>query len=369
MFNVDLIAGTRPNFVKVASLIAAQRSFPKLGNKFNFRIVHTGQHYDARLSKIFFEQLALPSPNVNFGVGSGSQATQTAGIMCHYEDWLSTSSCDLAVVVGDVNSTVACALTAAKMNVLLAHVEAGIRSGDKSMPEEINRIATDSITDLFFTTSRSAADFLISCGHAEDQVFFVGNTMIDTLKNNEAKFARPKDLNSNVAPKGRYLLLTMHRPSNVDKKSQFLENLHIISDLACGLDIIFPVHPRNKDIWNNSVGLPNNIKVIEPQPYLEFCWLLKNCKAVITVSGGVTEEATYLGIPCLTLRESTERPETVDVGTNVLVGTDPRDLEVYLKQIFNGQFKNGSVPDLWDGQTGRRIPRILTEILPNKCSD
>jgi len=360
---IDIIVGARPNFMKVASLFIAAKQSKKVFLPFKFRLVHTGQHYDPSMSGAFFEQLGIPQPDINLEVGSGSQAEQTAGIMIGYEKLLQQDRADLCIVVGDVNSTMACAITAQKNGVKVAHIEAGIRSGDWSMPEEINRMVTDAITDYFFTTSETANQNLQALGVSEERIFFVGNTMIDTLLHHIGQIRCPsfwRDLD--LSPKS-YFVLTLHRPGNVDQSDGFRDLLQAIGESARGVPVIFPVHPRSLKKVREIGEVPENIHLVEPQPYLEFTYLVKNAKAVITDSGGITEEATVLDIPCMTLRDSTERPETISVGSNELVGTRPENIKPFIKKLFDGTWKRGGIPEKWDGQAGLRILTHLEKIL------
>ena len=358
---IDIIAGARPNFMKIAPIIHAIHK--KKNNTLKYRLIHTGQHYDNNMSNDFFEQLEIPLPHVNLGVGSGSQAKQTAQIMIKYEELLLKEPTNLCLVVGDVNSTMACAIVARKLCISVAHVEGGIRSGDWTMPEEINRKVTDSITNYFFTTSKFANDNLKHAGVHDSSIFFVGNTMIDTLLANIEKLKKPGFWDTFNLKENEYFVLTMHRPSNVDEKTILSENLHTILEGANGMPVIFPVHPRTVKKIFELENLPLNLHCVDPQPYLEFNYLVKNAKAVITDSGGITEEATILGIPCLTLRESTERPETIEIGTNELVGSRPKSLLTNFTQIMNGKWKKGEIPEKWDGKTGDRIVNALHKIL------
>ena len=355
---VDIIAGARPNFIKVSPIIKSLKEKQKLGNSnLRFRLIHTGQHYDKKMSNDFFNQLGIPNPNINFNVGSGSQAEQTSAIMIAYEKLLLKKPSDLCLVVGDVNSTLACSISAKKLSIPVAHVEAGLRSGDLSMPEEINRILTDSITDFFFTTSSYANENLIRSGVPSKNIFFVGNTMIDTLKENLDKLIEPKIIKT--LNKKKYLVLTLHRPSNVDNSTNLKNILKELSQAAKGLEILFPVHPRTAKILKKINFHPKNVKFLDPLSYLEFIFIVKNSSAVITDSGGITEETTYLKIPCLTLRDSTERPETIKVGTNKLLGRNPNKLKFYLKKIIEGKWKKGKIPQKWDGKTSKRIVDII----------
>ncbi|MBF0436905.1 MAG: UDP-N-acetylglucosamine 2-epimerase (non-hydrolyzing) [Magnetococcales bacterium] len=356
---IDIIAGARPNFMKIAPIIHALETRKRQGGRLNYRLVHTGQHYDARMSGDFFTQLSIPHPHVNLEVGSGSQAEQTAAIMLGYERVLQAQPCQLCLVVGDVTSTMACAIVAQKCRVPVAHVEAGIRSGDWGMPEEINRLVTDAITNFFFTTSTVANDNLRNTGVDAGRIFFVGNTMIDTLLANLPRLRPPPFWESLALQPGSYLVLTLHRPSNVDSSAPLSHLLHTIGAQSRGLPVIFPVHPRTAKMLGTLDPLPEHLHLVEPQPYLEFNHLVRHAKAVITDSGGITEETTVLGIPCLTLRNSTERPETITLGTNELIGTDPANLKPYLDRLFAGQWKQGGIPEKWDGGTGGRIVAIL----------
>ena len=360
---IDIIAGARPNFMKIASIIRALESRKAQGGSLRYRLVHTGQHYDARMSGDFFEQLGIPTPDVNLKVGSGTQAEQTAVIMTAYEALLLGERSALCLVVGDVTSTMACAIVAQKLHVPVAHVEAGIRSGDWTMPEEINRMVTDAITNWYFTTSEVANANLRRFGVAEDRIFFVGNTMIDTLLANLDRLRPPPFWDElGLEPEG-YFVVTLHRPANVDASGPFARMLEAIAEGTRGLPVIFPVHPRTAKTLQALPGFPPSIRLVDPQPYLEFNWLVKHARAVMTDSGGITEETTVMGVPCLTLRDTTERPETVTVGTNELIGTNPARLRPALDRLFAGQWKKGSIPEKWDGQTGERIVAALERLL------
>ncbi len=363
MTTIDIIAGARPNFMKIAPIIRALKGHQARGGSLRYRLVHTGQHYDAKLSGIFFVQLGIPQPDVNLEVGSGTQAEQTAAIMTGYEKLLLHSPAALCLVVGDVTSTMACSIVARKLGIAVAHVEAGIRSGDWEMPEEINRVVTDAITTWFFTTSEVANSNLRRSGIPDDRIFFVGNTMVDTLLDNIERLTEPgcfRDLN--LRP-GEYFVTTLHRPVNVDTPVRLVQWLRAIAQGARGLPVIFPVHPRTAKTLAHLDALPANLHLVDPQPYLEFNYLVKHSKAVITDSGGVTEEATVMGVPCLTLRDTTERPETVTFGTNELVGTDPAALDPALERLFAGRWKRGQIPNLWDGHAGERIISQLEKLV------
>ena len=360
---IDIIAGARPNFMKIAPIIRALDTRQSAGGCLHYRLVHTGQHYDARMSSDFFEQLGIPEPDINLEVGSGSQAEQTAAIMTRYERLLLKEPSQVCLVVGDVTSTMACAIAARKLCIPVAHVEAGIRSGDWSMPEEINRIVTDAISNWFFTTSEVANANLLRAGVEESRIFFVGNTMIDTLLANLPRLRQPPLWGELGLQAGCYFVLTLHRPTNVDRGDDFARLLAAIDAGTRGLPVVFPVHPRTAKTIHELADVPASVLLVDPQPYLEFNYLVRSAKAVITDSGGITEETTVLGVPCLTLRDSTERPETVTIGTNELIGTDPANLRPALNRLFAGEWKQGAIPEKWDGQTGPRIVVALEELL------
>jgi UDP-N-acetylglucosamine 2-epimerase (non-hydrolysing) len=372
---IDVIAGARPNFMKIAPIMRAfaahaERQEAATGSSAGGsalrlvpRLVHTGQHYDRRMSADFFEQLGIPEPEVNLECGSGTQAEQTAAIMTRYERLLAEAPAAACVVVGDVTSTMACAIVARKMGVPVAHVEAGIRSGDWSMPEEINRVVTDSITNWYFTTSEVANANLRKSGAAESCIFFVGNTMIDTLLANLGRLREPQFWASARLEPGKYLVLTLHRPANVDDPASLRRLLDTIVANARGRTIVFPVHPRTAKSVAAIGGAPEGMLLVEPQPYLEFIHLVKHSAGVITDSGGITEETTVMAVPCMTLRDSTERPETVTMGTNELIGTDPAAIPPAMGRLMDGKWKSGAIPPLWDGRTGERIVAHLISLL------
>ncbi len=359
---IDIIAGARPNFMKIAAIVHALHEYnDEHEHKLNYRLIHTGQHYDPIMSGRFFEQLSIPEPHINFGVGSGSQAYQTGQIMMAYENAIAEVRPNLCVVVGDVTSTMACTLVAKKAEIKVAHVEGGIRSGDMSMPEEINRIVTDSISDYFFTTSKEAGKNLLKQGMKEDQIFFVGNTMIDTLFTQLPNLQKPdffETLELDVKP---YLVLTLHRPSNVDEPQTLEKLLSLLSAHSAGHTLVFPMHPRTKKIFDGLDHKFDNLYVTQPMDYLSFIYLVKNAKGVITDSGGVTEESTLLEVPCMTLRNSTERPETVSIGTNEMVGSDEEKILFYLHKMTTGTWKKGGIPELWDGKSGKRIVNFIAQ--------
>jgi len=360
---ITLIAGARPNFIKIAPIIHAIQKAVHKGSVIAYRLVHTGQHYDEKMSSTFFKELNIPSPDINLNCGGGTQAEQTAAILVNFEKELTQNPTDLVLVVGDVNSTMACAIVAKKLNTKVAHVEAGIRSFDISMPEEINRMVTDSITDYFFTTSQTANTNLKNEGIKEDQIFYVGNVMIDTLLKNESRFKKPVFYDELNLKNSSYFVLTLHRPANVDQSKKLKLVLKEIVNNTKGLPIIFPVHPRTAKVFKDLDFSATNLKIVEPLGYLEFNYLVKNSKAVITDSGGITEETTVMGIPCLTLRDNTERPETITIGTNVLVGTDHDNLKPILEKLLSGNWKKGAIPEKWDGKTAERIIAILSKTL------
>jgi len=318
------------------------------------------------MSGDFFEQLGIPEPDINLECGGGTQAEQTAAIMIKFEKELQENKSTLVLVVGDVTSTMACAITAKKLCVDVVHVEAGIRSGDMTMPEEINRIVTDSICDHFFTTSEIANTQLRKNGIADNRIHFVGNTMIDTLYQNIDRVRKPVFWEKYNIKSKEYFLITLHRPSNVDDPEKLDAILSAIKEASSDLPIIFPVHPRTRQTIDKFKINDKNILMIDPQGYLEFMYLIQNAKGVITDSGGITEEATVLNIPCLTLRNSTERPETVIIGTNELIGDDLCKLRLYLKKIMDGEWKKGTVPPFWDGKTSDRIIDVLSSIYISK---
>jgi UDP-N-acetylglucosamine 2-epimerase (non-hydrolysing) len=363
---IDLIAGARPNFMKIAPIIDALKLSQANGNDIDFRLIHTGQHYDANMSGSFFKQLGIPEPDLNLGAGGGSQAEQTAAIMIGYEKALVEKRSDLCLVVGDVTSTMACAIVARKMGVNVAHVEAGIRSGDWTMPEEINRIVTDSLTNLFFTTSRLANENLKKSGVQDDSIFFVGNTMIDTLLRHKIRFQKPDIWDKAGLEKGNYFVLTLHRPANVDEDEKLKDTIETIIHHSKGIPIVFPVHPRTAKVLVGWGIDGKNLFMIDPMTYLEFNYLVQHARAVLTDSGGITEETTVMGVPCMTLRDTTERPETVMVGTNDLIGTDPRNIGPALAKLFSGNWKKGQIPEKWDGKTAERIVDVLLSRVKDK---
>ena len=376
--------------MKIAPLIKAIQEWNELTNErltnerslIQYRLVHTGQHYDKNMSDTFFEELGIPAPDVNLGCGGGTQAEQTAAIMVAFEKELMAHPTDVVLVVGDVTSTMACSIVAKKLNTKVCHVEAGIRSWDLTMPEEINRMVTDSLADYMFTTSEVANRNLVRLGatlmsermnettneRSQQRVWFVGNVMIDTLMANRARFRKPQVWDELGLKEKEYIVMTMHRPGNVDEESHLKAMMEQIITNVHGLPIIFPIHPRTalrlKELMSEGVNeLMNerfsNLHIVEPMGYLEFNYLVERAKAVVTDSGGITEETTVMGVPCITLRDNTERPETCTVGTNELIGTDPKAIKPALDKLFAGEWKKGAIPELWDGHTAARIVEIL----------
>jgi UDP-N-acetylglucosamine 2-epimerase (non-hydrolysing) len=356
------VVGARPNLIKIAPLIEEMQRCPGIEQT----LLHTGQHYDERMSQVFFDELDIPQPDIYLGVGSGSHAQQTAGVMVAFEKVLLECKPDVVVVVGDVNSTLACAVTAAKLWVPVAHVEAGLRSFDRRMPEEINRVVTDAVSDFLFTTSRDADENLRREGVSLDKMFFVGNVMIDTLNKHRAcaeQLGTPTRLG--LEP-GRYALLTLHRASNVDVPQVLSRIIDALITIQGNIPILFPAHPRTvKRIaefgFTGRLAAARHLHIVEPLGYLEFLDLMIHAHFVLTDSGGIQEETTILSVPCLTLRENTERPVTTTEGTNVLVGTDPTRIVSETRRILAGESKEGGVPELWDGQAAARIVAVLRE--------
>ena len=390
--HITLIAGARPNFMKIAPLIHVIKSAEAIGKDIHYSLVHTGQHYDKNMSDTFFEELNIPMPDANLGCGGGTQAEQTANIMVAFEKHLLAHPTDLVLVVGDVTSTMACSIVAKKLNTKVCHVEAGIRSWDLTMPEEINRMVTDSLADYMFTTSEIANKNLLMSGatlvnsplpianyqlpalqeeqyafqRISQRVWYVGNVMIDTLLANRNRFRRPAVFDELQLTEGQYIMMTMHRPANVDEEVHLKTLMEQIITNVHGLPIIFPIHPRTAKIFYNLWGdeatlrqLFPNLHIVEPMGYLEFNYMVERAKAVVTDSGGITEETTVMGVPCITLRDNTERPETCTVGTNELIGTNPAAVKPALDLLFSGQWKKGAIPALWDGHAAERIVDIL----------
>ncbi len=368
MLKIINIVGARPNFMKIAPLMAEYCKH----NAIKPLLVHTGQHYDKAMSDLFFDQLGIPQPDINLGVGSASHAVQTAEIMKSIEPVLLQYKPDAMLVVGDVNSTIACGLVAVKLGIKLIHVEAGLRSFDRTMPEEINRILTDSISDLLFCTEQSGVDNLINEGVCEDKIHMVGHVMIDTLYNNLKKARHSLILEhlkkQHVLNGERFAVLTLHRPSNVDDSVNFSRILDGLEVIQRDMPILFPIHPRTRKNLTQS-GLSSRIssmqglRLMDPVGYLDFLQLLSNAKLVLTDSGGIQEETTVLKIPCLTLRDNTERPVTVQIGSNQLVGNDPQKMIDGYRHITSGKLKTFQIPPLWDGKASQRIVNIMIDKL------
>lgn len=359
---LTIVAGARPNFMKIAPLIHEIERVKNEGADISYRLVHTGQHYDPKLSHVFFSELGIPEPHVNLEVGSGTQAEQTAGIMIGFEKELMQHPTDLVIVVGDVTSTMACSIVAKKLNTKVAHIEAGIRSFDLEMPEEINRMLTDAITDYFFTTTDLANENLRRSGIPEERIFLVGNIMIDTLLKNMPRFEKPELFHKHKLEDGAYMVMTLHRPSNVDDPQHLERLLQAIIENSNGIPLIFPVHPRTKNTLAKINFNTDKVILAEPLSYLQFNYLVKNSKAVITDSGGIQEETTVMHVPCITMRNNTERPETVSVGSNVLIGSSIEALKESLGILFKNEWKKGNVPYLWDGNTAKRIVDVLLNL-------
>ena len=350
--------------MKIAPIIHAIQKTQST-NGITYRLIHTGQHFDEKMSETFFKQLNIPEPDVNLNCGGGSQAEQTATIMIAFEKELLENPTDLVLVVGDVTSTMACSIVAKKLHTKVAHVEAGIRSFDLSMPEEINRMVTDSITDYFFTTTLWAGENLLKAGVSNKKIFFVGNVMIDTLLANRSKFVKPDFWNTLTLEKGNYFVLTLHRPANVDESEKLKELIDEITASVDGKPILFPIHPRTAKVFQELGIQADNLHIVDPLGYLEFNYLVENAMGVITDSGGITEETTVMGVPCITLRDTTERPETITMGTNELVGTNPKAIKPFLDKLVSGNWKKGSIPEKWDGKAAERIVEILQKMNQN----
>jgi UDP-N-acetylglucosamine 2-epimerase (non-hydrolysing) len=354
------VVGARPNLIKIAALVKEMQRFPEIESI----LLHTGQHYDDNMSQVFFDDLGLPTPDIYLGVGSGSHAQVTAGVMVAFEKALVQHHPDLVTVVGDVNSTLACAVTASKLRVPIAHVEAGLRSFDRSMPEEINRVVTDALSTWLFTTERDANENLLREGISPDRIHFVGNVMIDTLLHNKDRALQTLVLERFGVEAGQYAVITLHRPSNVDHPDSLQAILGALGRIQERLPIIFPVHPRTRDRIEtfglmDQVNTLSSLHVCEPLGYLDFLHLLARALVVLTDSGGIQEETTILSVPCLTLRENTERPVTLTEGTNRLVSNAPEHLAAEVERILSGDIPRGRVPELWDGRAAERIVRIL----------
>jgi UDP-N-acetylglucosamine 2-epimerase (non-hydrolysing) len=368
MKTIYLVAGARPNFMKIAPIVRALNTRKTLA----YRIIHTGQHYDPDMNDVFFEELGIPQPDIFMGVGGGTHAQQTAKIMTAFEDYCLNDRPDAVLVVGDVNSTLACSIVAKKLHIPVAHVEAGLRSGDMRMPEEINRLVTDSISDWFFVTEPSGLQHLKHEGKPDNVVFHVGHVMIDNLLYQVEKLAHidtsgfattPFKIAQHAAGK-HYGVVTLHRPSNVDDAETFIRISCALKTIAQELPLMFPVHPRTRgNLEKFAIDLGPNITLIGPQAYMAFLHLWKDAAVVLTDSGGLQEETTALGVPCITLRENTERPVTIEEGTNLLVGTDPDRIIAAVQKILHNPAKASRRPELWDGKTAERIVNILAAAL------
>lgn len=363
MKKIISVVGARPNFIKIAPI---HREFTKHNDRVRHLICHTGQHFDRKMSQVFFDELEMPVPDFFLGVGSGSHAEQTAMIMVEFEKIVLKEKPDMVIVPGDVNSTLAAALVSVKLGIPLAHVESGLRSFDRSMPEEINRILTDNIADLLFVTEQSGIDNLEHEGILPGKVFFTGNVMIDSLVHYLPKIDQSQILQQLKIESGNYVLATFHRPSNVDSAENLKQIITTLSNLSGNFHVVFPVHPRTKkhlDHFNIKRLPQERLHMIDPLGYLEFLCLIKNAALVITDSGGIQEETTFLGVQCITVRNSTERPCTVDLGTNHLLGQNYELVTEKATAILNGEIKKGSIPPLWDGKAaGKIITEILTFI-------
>lgn len=358
MIKIISVVGARPNFMKVAPIY---RETQKFTDKVDHKILHTGQHYDKNMSDAFFNDLGLPKPDFHLGVGSASHAVQTAKIMVEFEKVCLEEKPNLVIVVGDVNSTIACSLVAVKLGIKVAHVESGLRSYDRAMPEEINRLATDKICDYLFVTEKSGKENLLAEGFKEEQIFFVGNTMIDSLVHALEKTKESQYFNK--YEKKSYALVTMHRPSNVDTSKKLQEMLETIREVSENIKVVIPLHPRTR-AKAESFNLLNllesdNIELLEPLGFNDFMALMQNSKFVLTDSGGIQEETTKLDVPCLTMRTTTERPSTIDEGTNILIKPEKKVILDSVNEILTGKFKKGKVPEFWDGKAAERIVEII----------
>lgn len=358
--------GTRPNFIKIAPILHAFGSLRDVHPDLSVRLVHTGQHYDATLSDMFFQDLDIVAPDINLGVGSGSHAEQIGRILLAMEPVLMTERPDLVIVVGDVNSTLACALAASKRGIPVAHIEAGLRCGDRTMPEEINRVLTDRVSDLCFTTCLEATENLLSEGITPESAFFTGNVMIDSLLRNRSRAKPPLFMRSLGLASGNYAVLTLHRPSNVDTPVSAARVLDVIEPALEALPVVFPIHPRTRKLFHlhglgERLSRMNRLHLVEPLGYLEFLYVMDRARLVLTDSGGIQEETTVLGVPCLTLRENTERDITVKLGTNRLVGLSRTAVTHGVREIMAGRWPSGSLPPLWDGHAAERIVNITVD--------
>ncbi len=368
MKTIYLVAGARPNFMKIAPIVRALQNHPRLA----FKIIHTGQHYDREMNEVFFEELGIPAPDLFMGAGGGSHAEQTAKIMIAFEKLCQELRPDAVLVVGDVNSTLACSIVAKKLNIPVAHVEAGLRSGDMTMPEEINRLVTDSISDWFFVTEPSAVEHLRREGKPDSAIHYVGHVMVDNVLYQAEQLAgmdtggfETSAFKSACADaRQRYGVVTLHRPSNVDDPDMMRKIAGALKDISQTLPLVFPVHPRTRaNLEKFGIDLGDQVTLIGPQGYMAFLHLWKDAAVVLTDSGGLQEETTALGVACITIRENTERPVTVDEGSNVLAGTDPARIVAEAQKVLAGEGKQGRRPHLWDGQAAQRIVALLDQAL------
>ncbi len=360
---ITIVAGARPNFMKIAPLL---HEFAKHGDRFNIKLVHTGQHYDYQMSEVFFKEFGIRAPDTHLNAGSGSHAEVTAKIMVEFEKVLKADRQDLVIVVGDVNSTLACSLVASKMGVKVAHVEAGLRSFDREMPEEINRLVTDALSDYLFVSEPSGLKNLKHEGVSKTKVFYTGNIMIDTLFAQMPKVDASGILEKLQLKPKTFAVMTIHRPSNVDTPKALAEIHEIVERIANDTKIVYPIHPRTKKCMETGGYLTKfeaikNLLMIEPLGYSDFLKLVKHSRFVLTDSGGIQEETTVLHVPCLTMRENTERPSTITQGTNVLVGRNRRKMHAEVQRILAGKVKRGRIPKHWDGKTAQRIVKIISQ--------
>ncbi len=363
MKKIISLVGARPNFIKIAPL---HKAFQEVNSEFQHQICHTGQHFDKNMSKIFFDELGLPRPDFYLGVSGESHTSQTAKIMLKLEEVLVDEKPDLLIVPGDVNSTMAGSLVAAKMGIPLAHIESGLRSFDRTMPEEINRMVTDVLADYLFVSENSGLVNLKKEGIPDDKVFFVGNIMIDSLVYYLPKIEKSDILDRLNLQTGHYILGTFHRPSNVDNFSQIKKLLELLNRLAIKRTLVFPIHPRtrkNIESFGLIDNLSKNVRLVNPIGYIDFLALIRQAELVITDSGGIQEETTFLDVPCVTVRDNTERPITIDLGTNILAGTNFNNIEEICNSILNGSIPKGKVPDLWDGETAKRVVKIIRDLI------
>jgi UDP-N-acetylglucosamine 2-epimerase (non-hydrolysing) len=354
---IACIVGARPNFMKVAPILKQLKRFPE----FEARLIHTGQHFSPEMSDSFFRDLSLPQPDEYLGIASGTQTAQTAAMLLRFEQSFLSQRPDLVLVVGDVTSTLAATLTASKMNIRVAHVEAGLRSFDRRMPEELNRIVTDTLSDFLFVSEPSGVANLRREGAPADRVFFVGNVMIDTLMSYQASAQRSRILEDLGVQRGQYALATLHRPGNVDDPAQLRQMTQLLNDIGERLPVVFPVHPRTAKAMQEAGLAPHGVILTKPQGYIDFLSLMTDARFVLTDSGGIQEETTILQVPCLTLRDNTERPVTIELGTNQLVGTDTVKAAAMAREILDHPPAHGKVPELWDGHASERIVQVLRE--------